>query len=118
MEPHLLSHWFGLIAPLFPVTAQFDVPRSGAANSVSISWNLESDQNRPNKRSKTINVVFAAEAVDVYLAGTDAIKSGMDNRLLHHIATRIAQFNPNHAVAAGQYPPNETWLITAEILIG
>lgn len=118
MDPDLLSHWYDLIAPLFPVTAQFDVVGSGATNTVSVSWNLESDQNRPNKRSKTINVVFAAEAVDAYLAGTDAVKSGMDDRLLHHISTRIAQFNPDHNVAPGQYPPDETWLITREILIG
>jgi hypothetical protein len=104
--------------PLFPSRAQFDIPTTGDANSIVVNWNLMDDQNRPNKRSKTINISFDREAIGDYQDSSAARKCEADNRLQSYISAQLAQFNPNHRAPEGQIPPIEMWIITSETLNG
>lgn len=118
MNSDLLDCWFNLIASIFTIRAQFDIPMAGDANSIVVNWNIMDDLDRPNKRSKTINISFSREAIEDYQDSSAARKCEADNRLQSYITAQLAQFNPNHQAPEGQVPPVETWIITSETLNG
>jgi len=118
MDTSLITHWHSKIRALFPNHAEFKFPLAGAANLFAIDWKLNTDAARPNKGSRQINIHFSTEAVEDYLASTEAKQSQADGRLQRFVAAQLAQFTPDHDARADQVPPAVTWVVTTAILNG
>lgn len=101
-----------LLRPLFPRGAIFR-PRSDLGSlDVGIDWKLNTDPERPNKRSKLITLRLPQEFVDDYHDGAPSTRSAMSARLVRFVADKLRGFNPDHSASVHVPPPRELWLLT------
>jgi hypothetical protein len=83
-----------------------------------ISWKLETDPKRPDKRSKTIRLVLEEEALIEYAAAPPRHRQMGDARLEEHLTDQLRRFDPDHRAAFGHEPPVVLWTIGAVTLLG
>lgn len=83
-----------------------------------ISWKLETDPRRPDKRSKTIRLVLEEEALTEYAAAPPGQREMGDARLKQHLTDQLRRFDPDHRAAFGHEPPVVLWTIGAVTLLG
>lgn len=78
-----------------------------------ISWPLNNDQARPNKRSKTIRILIDhAVVADLHGVPLDHIV----HRLSQYLTARLDHFDPDHPALRNEIPPIEEWIIQFEDL--
>jgi hypothetical protein len=85
---------------------------------LTISWSLETDPERPSKRSKTIRLVVEEEALLDYADAPRGQRQMGDARLQEHLTEQLMRFDPHHRASFGQDPPVVLWTIGAVTLLG
>lgn len=121
MTKSFVNEWIEVIRPLFPTDAiiepkgeEYDgfivdtnrvEPFEGGDVIFEIRWKLENNQNRPNKRSRSIRIIIEEEAVDDCV---DFKEAGL--KLKEIIEIKLSTFNPDDG------PPTEEWKISTDDL--
>lgn len=82
----------------------------------AISWKLNTDPDRPTKRSKTIRLKIAEEAVLHYQETSDATRKGIDTRLERSLRKELSEFDPEHQVPEGHEIPVVHWVINSVVM--
>ena len=106
MTEPIVNEWIELIRPLFPKNARIEID---AGNDVvlRIDWKLESDPNRPNKRSRLIRVIIPEEAIDDC---TDFKAAG--SKFTKIIKDKLSVFDPDHDTPRYGSSPVEEWVVS------
>jgi hypothetical protein len=90
--------YWSFIKRLFPRNADFDFYKRDGDLCIGVSWLLNDDPARPNKRSRGTVIRISREALDDYLYVDDhdprRLKS--QERLAGYIADRLRNFDPRH----------------------
>jgi DNA-directed RNA polymerase subunit M/transcription elongation factor TFIIS len=77
----------------------------------AIDWPLNTDQNRPNKRSRIINLIIAYEAIE------DCRDFNIAERnLKRFIQEKLIYFNPEHEHSKYMSQPVQEWVVTTSTL--
>ncbi len=122
MTKSFVNEWIEVIRPLFPTDAiiepkgeEYDgfivdtnrvEPFEGGDVIFEIRWKLENNQNRPNKRSRSIRITIEEVAIDDCV---DFKEAGL--KLKEIIEIKLSTFNPDDG------PPTEEWKISTDDLI-
>jgi len=117
MTKSFVQEWVEVIRPLLPANAIIDPkgekyvrvivdtngvePYEGGDIIFEIHWKLENDQNRPNKRSRLIQIRIEEVAIDDCV---DFNEAGL--KLKEIIEIKLSTFNPDVG------PPTEEWKIS------
>lgn len=67
MTEDLLDFWVRLIRPFFPANAWIVARYAGEDHLIELDWKLDDDPERPNRRSRKIQITISEEAVEQYL---------------------------------------------------
>ena len=78
------------IMPLMPEGAEQIINEQADYYSTSISWKLNNDPKRPNKRSKTIAIIISREAVDDFSEMQEKMKEQVISRLESIIKQKLS----------------------------
>ncbi len=113
MTPEKLREW---ISPDLPDGAAFGIQPGEGDRVIRINWLLGNDPECPDKRSKTIRLVVAEEAVEEYEQAPQAGKETAKARLVGYFRARLAEFDPDHDSPRHTQPPEESWIVTAPML--
>ena len=121
MTKSFVNEWIEVIRPLFPTDTiiepkgeEYDgfivdtnrvEPFEGGDVIFEIRWKLENNQNRPNKRSRSIRIIIEEEAIDDCV---DFKEAGL--KLKEIIESNLTTFNPDVG------PPTEVWRISTSDL--
>lgn len=81
MKVALYESWTKLLTPVFPVGAEFNTQEISGNYRLSVFWKLESDPERPNKPSKTIQVIISKEVIDDYVNKSENHRRADDEKL-------------------------------------
>jgi hypothetical protein len=112
------GHFRHLVERQLPDDARILMPGGGADTIFLVTWKLNSDPARPNKRSRMIRMVVSEEAAEDYAAGSAGLRLASDARLLAWLRLRLDAFDPNHEAPLGVEPPAVTWVISTLDLNG
>ena len=82
---------------------------------LDVSGKITTDQNRPNKPAKPIEITISKEKLDDYAEAPKSSKKSFDQRLIEYIKTKTANFKPDHEVPYDQSVPAEKWHILVEM---
>lgn len=106
-----------LIRQVVPVHAEIDAMLSSGLNGATyrVSWNLNDDPERPNKKSKTIAVDLPYEMVQDMPNFSATKHDQVAIRLLHFLAAKYASFDPNHNADRSTPPPVEHWIVPPSV---
>jgi hypothetical protein len=118
MKSHpLQQHFRDLLAPLFPQGADFNVASTDSDElKFVVAWRMPTPE-RPNKRSRPIELHLTSELLDDYSDSQDmAFRSRGDKRIIEHVKGRLVAFNPNHNLPAAVPVPSETWVLSTNLL--
>ncbi len=113
MTPEKLREW---ISPDLPDGAAFGIQPGEGDSVIRINWLLGNDPECPDKRSKTIRLVVAEEAVEEYELAPEAGKETAKTRLVGYFRARLAEFDPDHDSPRHTQPPEESWIVTSLML--
>ncbi len=121
MTKSFVNEWLEVIRPLFLTDAIIELkgeeydgsvvdtnriePFEGGDVIFEIRWKLENNQNRPNKRSRSIRIIIEEEAIDDCV---DFKIAGL--KLKEIIKIKLSTFNPDDG------PPTEEWKISTDDL--
>lgn len=102
-----------IIRDVMPLDAQILRMPTQDRPVFGISWKLNNDPTRPNKRSKSIRISISDEyATELpsqnYEVACDRISSFLQRKL--------ARFDPDHNEPANVPPPVERWVIDTSLL--
>lgn len=67
MTEDLLDFWVRLIKPFFPANAWIVARYAGEDHVIEIDWKLDDDPERPNRRSRKIQITITEGAIEEYL---------------------------------------------------
>lgn len=98
----------GALSQVFPSHA--NIQRCPSFNDLAfeVDWPLNTDTERPNKRSRLIVVCFSREFMADYVA-TPGNQTSKTKHVVEHIRAKLANFNPTHDSPSNVLPPKETW---------
>jgi len=80
-----------------------------------ISWNLNNDPERPNKKSKTIILNVSYEVLQDIPNLPEAQQQDAMNRIEVYLRENLASFDPDHDAPHGAPSPSVTWVINSTI---
>jgi hypothetical protein len=106
------------IQAAMPANAEIQVVPGVEAVNIGVSWKLNDDPDRPNKRSKTISICVSHEAAQDFEAASTADHGGAYRRVAEFLAAKLAAFDPQHNVPKHESPPVERWVISSAVLLG
>lgn len=112
MPVDIALHFQELVRPLFPEGARIKHLENRDGVSFLISWKLNTDPMRPNKRSRRIVFVLSEEFVEDYRDDSEAGQSQRDSRVRAAVSERLGQFEADHDAPYGSEEPEETWVIS------
>jgi len=116
MNATLIEHWKNLLCPLFPRSAHLRSIPCGQYLVIAVDWKLNTDKERPYKRSRLIRIVVPDNLIKKYLLENSQQKTLLDKRLVTYINAQLTNFNPDHITDFGRIPPTEKWEITEALL--
>ena len=114
----LIENWKTHLIPLFPRGAHLRRMPFSEDLVIAVDWKLNTDRDRPYKRSRLIRIVVPAELVKKYQAQSAQQKTAIDKRLITYVNTQLTNFNPDHVTDFGHIPPSEEWKLTEASLFG
>jgi hypothetical protein len=100
MTEDLLDYWVRLLKPFFPSNAWFVTRYSGDDHIIEIDWKLDDDPERPNRRSRKIQITISGGAIEDYL---DKDKKGRElfeislKKLVHEHYNHSSPDQQDHA---------------------
>lgn len=116
MNRPVAEHFSDIAKAVFP--KQADIVRAdkgGGDLRLLIDWRV-GDLNRPNKRSKSIELRISRDAMSDYANSNERQQKAADRQLRQQLRGKLSTFNPNHDAPAHVVPPREEWIIgTADI---
>jgi hypothetical protein len=103
------------IKRFFPANADFVPSTRDGDLYLRISWHLNDDPLRPNKRSRNILLRIPEEVLEDHLYVDDPRRHEAEQRLAEFVRARLKTFNPQHDTPANKTPPREEWRVTADL---
>jgi hypothetical protein len=76
-----------------------------------VNWKLLDDPRRPNKRSKSIKIVFDDDAVALWMSKSEAEREHSDKNICRFIEQKLHSFDPRHTSPKYSHPPGVEWII-------
>lgn len=108
----LSQHLQGLVSTVFQHSLSIVKDVKSSDMVFLINWRLGSDSSRPNKRSKTIRLVFPQDLIEDYLALDSSKQLDADKRIFRALASRIQSHDPEHDCSVSVVPPEVEWIIS------
>ena len=99
----------------FPANADFVFFMRDGSLVIRISWKLNDDARRPNKRSRNIILTITEEALEDYLYVDDPVRVDAEEKLAAFVAARLKRFDPHHDEPAHVTPPRDRWRVTSDV---
>ena len=115
MSQHQWDEWEVLVISAFCSDADVSVKPSADDFVATVSWPLPIED-RPNRRSKTINLVITREALCLYLEKDESRRKQDEHKVTEWIQKQLQQFDANHEAPRDQLPPQVDWIIGTEVL--
>jgi len=106
------------IQAAMPVHAEIQGIRGAGCVNVMVSWRLNDDPDRPNKRSKTIEITVSREAADDFANASAADQARAFARVSAFLGNCLAQFDPSHDTPRYESPPVVHWVINTDLVNG
>lgn len=100
-----------ILAPLFPNNALIPIRSTTDSLRFAVSWKLNNDSTRPNKRSRRIILVVPQEILEDYRDGDEGDRNTLEKRIVATITDKLRCFNPEHQTTCLQPEPKEEWLV-------
>ena len=116
VDQKLRNHWDSQLRALFRKDAEFSVVELPGRYEVAVSWRINTDPERPNKRSKTIRIVVPEETIDDYENKSDTVRAQDDEKLKQFIAGSLKKFDPNHDAPKDMPCPEVKWVAGSNVL--
>ena len=104
-----INHFANLILSLFPEVKEAKPYSYIRDFKINLSWLLNNDPYRPNKRSKTIKITISEEQMDDYKNLSLSEKKQTEIRLKKFIENKKSQLDANHNSPYGAVAPIEEW---------
>lgn len=100
-----------LIRGFFPVSSLEDSRIDFETGNFNwrIDWKLNTDMNRPRKRSRIIFIVITQDLLDAYHSASLENKEEIKNKFKKYSEIKFKEFNPEHHKPIGESSPIETW---------
>ncbi len=103
------EHFTSIILSLFPKVEEAQPVPYINYFRLNLSWLLENDPKRPNKRSKTIRIIISRELLSDYENLSEKEQKEVDSKVKKFIANKKSQLDPNHNNPYGAEEPIEEW---------
>ena len=116
MNKELHKHWLDQISPLFPDDTEFTPFVDLDDFRTNASWRLNTDPERPNKRSKIIKIIIPSEVIDDYENKSTTNKQEDDEKLLQFVETFLKEFDPDHDTLKENPVPEVDFVIGGNVL--
>jgi hypothetical protein len=116
MAEDLLDYWVRLIKTIFPANAWINSRFSNNDHLIQIDWKLQNDSENPTKRSKKIEIIIKAGAIEDYLDKNKKDRELSDIMLKEFICERYNHFISDNDIRTNQYASTETWSISRDVL--
>ncbi len=100
---------------VFPAHAEIHINEQIESFQAGISWNLNNDPERPNKKSKTIILNISREVLEDLPNVPPAKQEECFEKISSYLQQRLSDFDPEHSAPYGQPAPAETWVINTII---
>jgi hypothetical protein len=110
------EHFIDIIRCTVPSNADIHRADQGGDLRLIVDWRLDTDLERPNKRSKSIGISISREAVEDYVESSRRRQEAADARLTQYLETRLEQFDPEHSTPREVTPPREWWLVSTGMI--
>jgi hypothetical protein len=110
------EHTLQAIRAAMPPEAEIWVIPGIGEFTVGVSWKLNDDPERPNKRSKTISICVSDEAAEDFETASAVDQGAAYGRVAAFLSKKLATFDPQHNVPRHVPPPVERWVITSAIV--
>jgi len=106
-----VSHFERLLAEVCPKSADIHRRLPFDVIAFDINWPLGNDPDRPNKRSRSLFVIFSREFMEDYAARDPTERASERKRVMTWLNGNMKGFNPDHDSPKSVPPPRETWTI-------
>ena len=106
MGNELKARFESIIKPVFPEDAAYSWGPDEEEMVVLISWPLNSDPDRPSKRSRPIRLVITREFLE-----DNRDPAQRKEMLADFVQKEIERFDPNHNEPIGQDPQPVLWVL-------
>lgn len=100
---------------VMPPNAEININPQIEYYQAFISWNLNNDPERLNKKSKTIILNVSYEVLDDVPNLPEAQQREVMNRIEAYLRGNLKSFDPNHDTPYGAPAPSVTWVIDSTI---
>lgn len=104
-----------IVTSVFPSHAEILINQQIGSYQAGISWNLNNDPSRPNKKSKTIILNISDEVLQDIPTLSPSEQSRCLSNISSYLQAKLKSFDPDHNTPYGQSTPAETWVITTKI---
>lgn len=104
-----------IVGSVFPANAEVHINKQIESFQAGISWNLNNDPERPNKKSKTIILNISHEVLEDLPNVSPSKQEECFERISSYLQQRLSDFDPDHSAPYGQPAPTETWVINTVI---
>ena len=115
MDQHERDEWRELVISAFSSDADVNVNPYTDDFEAEASWPIPTAE-RPNKRSKTVNLVISQEAVRDWLEKDESRRERDKQKVEKWIRNKLESFDDGHEVPRDQPPPQVDWIIGTEVL--
>jgi hypothetical protein len=105
--------YWSFIKRLFPKNSDFVFFARDGDLCIRVSWHLNDDPARPNKRSRNIIIRISREALDDYLYVEDREERRLASRekLSAYVAEQLRKFDPRHDRSRHATPLTVEWYV-------
>lgn len=104
-----------ITASVMPKNAEIRVNPQIEHYQAYISWKLNNDLVRENKKSKTIILNVSYDVLEDISSLPEAQQQEAMNRIESHLRSRLESFNPDHNEPRDALSPSVTWGIDSAV---
>jgi len=116
MAEDLLDYWVRLIKTIFPANAWINSRFLNNDHLIQIDWKLRNDSENQIRRSKKIEIIIKAGAIEDYLDKDKKDRELSDLMLKEFICRRYDHYISDEDIHANQYASTERWLISKDVI--
>lgn len=104
-----------MVSSVMPSNAEIRVNPQIEHYQAGVSWNLNNDPERPNKKSKTIILNVSNELLQDIPNLPEAQQRSAMNRIQSYLRSNLEDFDPDHNEPHGAPSPSVTWVVNSTI---
>jgi hypothetical protein len=116
MTEDLLDYWVRLIKPFFPENAWIVTRYQGDDHIIEIDWKLDDDPERPNRRSRKIQITISDGAIEDYLDRNKKERELFEIGLKKLIHEKYNHSDPNQPIQTGSSASTDKLRIAKDTL--